>query len=393
MGLDEPPADEQAQTRARDPRLAHVPGTMERLGDEPGPPRDADALIVDGRRPATPRRRRRRARRSASSGAYFRAFPTRLREDLADPRDVDLERRQVGRGGRPEPVRRPERIARSPRSRATSVAKVVVARSRISGSAWRWVTSRTWSTSAASRRRRLVDPLEVGALLLRLELEVQQRLGVPADQRERRPQLVADGRDEPLAQLLERLTALMSRRIASSRAAVSPPACVRRSTRHADRGAARAPDRRLAIGDRVARFGPRPADSRSRRARRRSRSPGPPRMTGRSRGPALRCRATARRPGLSRATRSVGVDLEDEVGGPIDDRAELVPLVVRAPRGAERPRRRPRARGGRACATAGRRRRAAAVARPDGDDRRGRLIAETRRAPGMAAQARTAPVV
>ena len=50
----------------------------------------------------------------------------------------------------------------------------------------------------------LVDPLDVVALLGRVELEVEERLGVAADERQRRPQLVADGRDEPFAQLLER---------------------------------------------------------------------------------------------------------------------------------------------------------------------------------------------
>ena len=52
---------------------------------------------------------------------------------------------------------------------------------------------------------RLIDALDVLALLLRVEVEVEQRLGVAADERERRPQLVADGRDEPFAQLFERL--------------------------------------------------------------------------------------------------------------------------------------------------------------------------------------------
>ena len=33
---------------------------------------------------------------------------------------------------------------------------------------------------------------------------MEERLGIAADERERRPQLVADGRDEALAQLLER---------------------------------------------------------------------------------------------------------------------------------------------------------------------------------------------
>ena len=74
----------------------------------------------------------------------------------------------------------------------------------MSGSAWRWVTSRTWSTSAVRRPARLVDALDVGALLVGVEVEVQERLGVAADEGERRPQLVADRRHEALAQLLER---------------------------------------------------------------------------------------------------------------------------------------------------------------------------------------------
>ena len=73
----------------------------------------------------------------------------------------------------------------------------------MSGSAWRWVTSRIWPDERRQAAGDLVDPLEVGALLGRVELEVEQRLGVAADERQRRAQLVADRRDEPLAQLLE----------------------------------------------------------------------------------------------------------------------------------------------------------------------------------------------
>ena len=49
----------------------------------------------------------------------------------------------------------------------------------------------------------LVDPLEVLALGGGIQLEMEERLGVAADQRERRPELVADRRHESLAQLLE----------------------------------------------------------------------------------------------------------------------------------------------------------------------------------------------
>ena len=50
----------------------------------------------------------------------------------------------------------------------------------------------------------LVDLLDVLALLARLQVEVEQGLRVPSDERQRRAQFVADGGNEALAQLLER---------------------------------------------------------------------------------------------------------------------------------------------------------------------------------------------
>ncbi len=52
-------------------------------------------------------------------------------------------------------------------------------------------------------RARLVDPLHVGALLRRLEVEVEECLGVPSDEGQRGPQFVADRRNEAFAQFLE----------------------------------------------------------------------------------------------------------------------------------------------------------------------------------------------
>ena len=56
----------------------------------------------------------------------------------------------------------------------------------------------------AQARGDAVDPLHVLTLLLRWQLEVEDRLGIAADEGERRSELVADGRDEALAELLER---------------------------------------------------------------------------------------------------------------------------------------------------------------------------------------------
>ena len=49
----------------------------------------------------------------------------------------------------------------------------------------------------------LVDPFDVDPLLGRLDIEVEERLGVAADEGEWRPQFVTDGGDEPFAQLLQ----------------------------------------------------------------------------------------------------------------------------------------------------------------------------------------------
>src|SRR5918911_663324 len=50
----------------------------------------------------------------------------------------------------------------------------------------------------------LVDAFQILPLFAGRERQVQERVRVAADERQRRPQLVADGRDERLAQLLER---------------------------------------------------------------------------------------------------------------------------------------------------------------------------------------------
>ena len=114
-------------------------------------------------------------------------------------------RSAAGRGRHRRRAARPAATSRGRRaSRATSDANVVTPRSRISGSAWRWVTSRISSTRVAQPLGGLVDPLDVVALLGRFEREVQECLGIATDEGQGRPELVAHRRDETLAQFLER---------------------------------------------------------------------------------------------------------------------------------------------------------------------------------------------
>ena len=124
VGLDQAAADVQAETGARDPRFADVPGPMERLEDErPLGLRDADALVVDRRRPASRRRTDAPIDDRRSGGRVLQRVARRgSRGPGRSRRRVDLDRRQVRRAGRRRGARRRPTAARSPRRRATSEA-------------------------------------------------------------------------------------------------------------------------------------------------------------------------------------------------------------------------------------------------------------------------------
>ena len=100
---------------------------------------------------------------------------------------------------------------------------------------------------------RLVDPFHVRPLLLGPELEVEDGLGVAADQRERRPQLVADGGHEPLAQFLEGVDRADIAQDRGRARLTTGRRCRRIAARHLHGNAGRATDRGLAIADRHAR--------------------------------------------------------------------------------------------------------------------------------------------
>ena len=139
--LDQPPADIESQPRAWDPRFANVPGAVERFRDErPFRGRDAHPLIIDRDRQPLPVDPRRDGDEPIRRTVFESVFDEVL-EYLADPSGVDLDRWEVGDDSTTNRSDRPD-ISRSPRSRVTSAANRTGARSRINGSAWRWVTSR-----------------------------------------------------------------------------------------------------------------------------------------------------------------------------------------------------------------------------------------------------------
>ena len=95
-------------------------------------------------------------------------------------------------------------MARSPRNRATSAAEGrprAIEDERVGlevGHVEDLVDERGQAAA------RFVDAFDVGALLVGVEVEVEERLGVAADEGQWRAQLVADRGDEPLAQFLQR---------------------------------------------------------------------------------------------------------------------------------------------------------------------------------------------
>src|SRR5438309_1700006 len=83
--------------------------------------------------------------------------------------------------------------------------------------------------------RGLVDPLQIVASLTRLQIQMQERVGVPANKGQRSPELMTDRRDEPLAELIE---GPKCRDVAQDRRGANPTAGVgggpRIPTRHVD---------------------------------------------------------------------------------------------------------------------------------------------------------------
>ena len=128
--------------------------------------------------------------------------PDEVLEDLADARPVDLERRQVVRQLDDEAVGATGRleVAPQPADERGEQHRRTFEDERIG------LEMRDVEDLADERREALgdlVDAFEVVPLLPWFEVEVQQRLRVAADERQRRPQLVAHRRHEALAQLLE----------------------------------------------------------------------------------------------------------------------------------------------------------------------------------------------
>ena len=164
--------------------------------------RDPDALVVD--RDLEPLSVDCRAQgHGPVRGPVLERVSDEVLKDLPDPRPVDLERWEVGRhlddqaigpaGGfqvAPQPA--DDRREQDRRTLEDQRVRLKV----------RHVEDLADQRGEALGD--LIDPSEVLALLLGAEFEVQERLRVPPDQRQRRPQFVADGGNEPLAQLLER---------------------------------------------------------------------------------------------------------------------------------------------------------------------------------------------
>jgi len=325
--LDESPADEQAEPGARDARLAHVPGPVERFRDEiPFRLRHADPLVVDRHRQPRPVDRGTEHDRAAVRRVLARVADE-VREHLADAPHVRVERRQVGRGGNDDALgtARDIELAAQPRDERIEGRRRSLEDQRVGlevRDVEHLVDERGEPTAG------LVDALDVGSQLSGLELEMEERFGVAADERQRGAQLMADRGDEPLAQLLERLhraEVAQDRGRARARAGGRRRRSVRAGD--ADRGAGTAPDGRLAIGDRVARradLGQRaflgavtagdlaPEHVRARPTEGlRSGDPEQP------------------LPGRVQAHDVIlGIDLEDEIGRAVDDGFELAALIL-----------------------------------------------------------------
>ena len=163
---------------------------------------DADALVVDGHG-----ERAVRTLAPTIDGRAVRGVLERIADEVRRAPGRCARRRRRAAAGRPGASTTSRSASpatsRSPRSRATSAARRrrrALEDQRV-GLQVGHVEDLVDERGQAARG--LVDALDVGALLLRREVQVEDRLGVPADERERRAQLVADGRDEPLAQLLE----------------------------------------------------------------------------------------------------------------------------------------------------------------------------------------------
>ena len=202
MRLYEPSADEESKARARDARLAHVPGAVERFRDEnPFRLGHPDALVIDGDGQPRPIDRGTDHDRAAVRGVLAR-IADEVRQHLADAPDVDIERRQVIRHGHDEPFRPARDIELAAQARDQG------REGRCRSLEDQWIGLEVGHVEHLVDERSqaaagLVDPADVGPLLLRLELEVKEGFRVAADERQRGAQLVADGGHEPLAQLLE----------------------------------------------------------------------------------------------------------------------------------------------------------------------------------------------
>ena len=157
---------------------------------------------------------------------------------------------------------------------------------------------------------------------------MEEGLGVAADERQRRAQLVADRRDEPLAQLLEgpdRAEVAQDRGRPGRRGRMTPaPAAY--DAGDPDRRAGTAPNRGLAICDRTSRG----ADL-GEWAVLRAVTAG--HLATQDVGARSAHSSGGRRPKEPLARRVeaddpiLGVDLEDEIGGAVDDGPELVPFA------------------------------------------------------------------
>ena len=167
VGLDEPPADEQAEARARDARLADVPGAMERLRDQdrvppPGTPTPSSSTVTASHAPST----------SAPmtiglpSGAYLRALPTRFDRTWPTRATSTSTRRQVDRAVDDQPFRAAgdRELAAQPRDEGIERRRRSLEDQRIGlqvGHVEDLVDERRQPAA------RLVDALDVGPLLRR----------------------------------------------------------------------------------------------------------------------------------------------------------------------------------------------------------------------------------